>query len=339
MKNDKLIPGLILVLIGLVILLDNFGYIDFHWSNLWHLWPMFLIIAGVNLVFAHNKTPLATILKVGVVIVGFALLLFGRFGDRMGLPIYYSFHNDNHDRDNNDKDDDDDDDDDDDTTATTSSKGIVKISGSSTFNQPYTADAKIAQLNISGGGTKYILNDTTNQLFKADTKEHFGKYEFTHSNNGSTYVLNFDMKDKKNGHFNWDTGDDKSNSVTFQLNANPVWDINVETGATSLDFDLAKFKIRSLKLNGGVASLKVKLGRPLDNTNVEVSTGVASVEINIPEGAACRINTDSGLSSTNFDGFTKTSDGNYETPGFAASPNKMYINISGGLSDFTVNRY
>ena len=337
MKNDKLIPGLILVLIGLVILLDNFGYIDFHWSNLWHLWPMFLIIAGVNLVFAHNKTPLATILKVGVVIVGFALLLFGRFGDRMGLPIYYSFHNDNHDRDNNDKDDDDDDDDDD-TTATT--KGdIVQVESNNGYNTPYTTDAKIAQLNISGGGTEYLLSDTTNQLFKADTKEHFGKYEFSHRNEGSTYILDFKMKDKKGGHFNWSSGDDKSNSATFKLNPNPIWDISVETGATSLDFDLTKFKIRTLKLSGGAASFDVKLGQPQVNTNVEVSTGMASVNINIPQNAACRIKTDSGLSSTDFDGFTKKDDDTYETPGYETAANKINININGGISDFNVHRY
>jgi len=337
MKNDKLIPGLILVLIGGVILLDNFGWIDFDWGDIWHLWPLFLIIAGVNLVFAHTNSALATVLKIGVVVVGFIFLIlaFGTFGNRTRLASHYGwFHhhwNNDNDDNNNSKDDDDDDDD------TTSSKSVVKIEGSSSFNLPYTADAKTAKLSISGGGTSYTLNDTTTQLFKADTKEHFGRYEFTHSNSGSNYVLDFHMKDKK-GHFNWDT-DDKSNAVNFKLNPNPEWDISVETGATDLDFDLSKFKIRNISLNGGAASLKVRLGQPLANTNVEVSTGVASVEINIPENAACRISTDSGLSSTDFDGFTKKDDGDYETAGFDAAKNKIYIHITGGLSDFTVNRY
>jgi len=336
MKNDKLIPGLILVLIGAVILLDNFGYISFHWANIWHIWPIFLIIGGVNLVFANNRTPLATALKVGVVVLGFGLLLFGNFGNNWGFPVYsYNWHNHGHD--NNDKDDDDDDDDDDDSTATTGK--IVKVEGSSVFNQPYTTDAKVAQLHISGGGTEYNLKDTTNQLFSADTKEVFGKYDFSHSNNGSTYILDFKMKDQKGGHFNWHSDNDKSNSATFKLNANPIWDIYVETGATALNFDLSKFKVRSLKLSGGAASFDVKLGQPLVNTAVEVSTGMSSVTISIPENAACRINTDSGLSSTSFDGFNKTSDGNYETSGYASAQNKININISGGISDFNVHRY
>ena len=123
MKNDKLIPGLILVLIGAAFLLDNFGYINFHWSNIWHLWPIFLIIGGVNLVFANNRTPLATMLKIGVVILGFGLLLFGNFGNRWGFPFYSYTTHDHHNNNNNDSDDDDDDDDDD----TTGAKGIVKI--------------------------------------------------------------------------------------------------------------------------------------------------------------------------------------------------------------------
>ena len=54
---------------------------------------------------------------------------------------------------------------------------------------------------------------------------------------------------------------------------------------------------------------------------------------------ACKIITDSGLSSNSFDGFNKTDDDNYETPGFDAAKSKIIINISGGISDFKVHRY
>src|SRR6195952_3434753 len=103
MRNDKLIPGLVLVLIGAAFLLNNFGYLHFHWYNIFHLWPIFLVIGGVNLVFAHNKSPLATAVKIGVVVLGIGLLLFGNFGDR------YNFWPSSHFSYNNDKDDDDDD--------------------------------------------------------------------------------------------------------------------------------------------------------------------------------------------------------------------------------------
>jgi hypothetical protein len=331
MRNDKLVPGAILVCIGAIFLLNNFGYIDFHWMNVIHLWPIFLIMGGVNLVFANNKSAWATILKLSVVVLGFGLLLFGRFDRYSFWPGAYNFHY-NDDRDNNDGNDDDNSDD-----STSTDQGVVKIQGSSVFNKDYTADAKLARLNISGGGTTYTLNDTTSQLFKAETKEFYGKYEFNSTKEDSVYVLNLKMKNNKGWHF--DSDDNKSNLADIKLNSNPVWDINVETGATKLDFDLSKFKIKNLTLKGGAASFDVKLGNPLVSTNVEVSTGVSEVNISVPKEAACSIRTNSGLSSNEFEGFDKKDNGLYETSGFDAAKNKIYIHMSGGVSDFKVKRY
>ncbi|MDR6940314.1 LiaI-LiaF-like domain-containing protein [Mucilaginibacter pocheonensis] len=332
MRNDKLVPGAILVCIGAIFLLNNFGYIDFHWMNVIHLWPIFLIMGGVNLVFANNRTAWATILKLSVVILGFGLLLFGHFERYSFWPGRYNFHyNDDNNNDNNDSDDDDDSD------SSGTDHGVVKIEGSSVFNKEYTPDAKLARLNVSGGGTTYTLNDTTSQLFKAETKEFYGKYEFNSSKEDSVYVLDLKMKNNKGWHF--DSDENKSNMANIKLNPNPVWDINVQTGATKLDFDLSKFKIKNLTLKGGAASFDVKLGNPLASTNVEVSTGVSEVNINVPKEAACSIRTNSGLSSNEFAGFDKKDDNRYETPGFDAAKTKIYIHMSGGVSDFKVNRY
>jgi hypothetical protein len=296
--------------------------------NILHLWPVFLIMGGVNLVFAHNRSAWATILKLAVVIGGFALLLFGNFGNRYNFwpgKYTYNFNDDSND------------DDDDDSDSSSTDKGVVKIEGSSVFNKDYTPDAKLARLNISGGGTTYTLNDTTSQLFKAETKEFYGKYEFTNSKEDSVYVLNLRMKNNKGWHF--DSDDNKSNLADIKLNPNPIWDINVETGATKLDFDLSKFKIKNLTLKGGAASFSVKLGVPLATTNVEVATGVSEVNISIPKDAACSIRTNSGLSSNEFEGFNKKDNNLYETAGFDAAKNKIYIHMSGGVSDFKVKRY
>jgi hypothetical protein len=326
MKNDKLIPGIILVAIGAAILLANFGFLHFYWYNIFHLWPIFLVIAGVNLVFAHNKTIWATILKIAVVVVGVGLLFFGNFGDRYNFWPRNHFTYNSHDDDNNNSNDNDDNDSDDDDSDSGKMVGA--------FNEPYKAGIKYAKLNISGGGTTYNLSDTTNQLFNASTKDDQSRYDFSHSMEDSVYVVNFKMKDHNGFHF-----DSDKNEADFRLNPNPIWDILVETGATKLDFDLSKFKVRQIKLHGGAAAFDVKLGAPLALTNVEISTGVSSVDISIPQDAACSIETDSGLSDNHFDGFNKTRDNNFETPNFATAKNKIHVHISGGLSDFKVSRY
>ena len=296
----------------------------FHWSNFIYLLPILIIIGGINLIFGHYRSGFwVTALKLLVLIVGFGLLAFGNFGRRHDFWPHNSYQYN---------------DDDNDSENYNGDKGIVKIEGNSIFNEPYTAGTKTARLNISGGGTVYNLSDTTNQLFNASTKEFFGKYNFSHSIDDSVYVLNFDMQHNHGAHLGWHDHD-KSNSATFKLNTTPEWEINVETGATKLNFDLSKFKVRALKLSGGAAAFDVRLSQPLATTNVTVETGVSEVNIAIPSSAACRITTDSGLSSDNFYGFTKKDDNSYETEAFGASNNKFYIKLSGGVSDFKVRRY
>lgn len=322
MKKDKIIPGLILVGIGAFLLLRNAGVLNLHvhWENFLFLWPVFLVIGGVNLILAHNRTIWAQAIKTLVLIGGICLLLFGNFGNRYNFWPGVFFHVD---RDN---------DDDNDNHGT-----ITKMQGDGSFTEAYHPKAKVAQLNITGGGTVYNLSDTTNQQFEAFTKETAATYELSRTDQDSVFVLNFDMK--KGSHFDWNSHNNKANTAEFKLNANPEWEINVEAGATKLDFDLQKFKIRSLEINGGAASFNVTLGQPLAETKVDVSTGAAEVRIKIPNGAACSIDTDSGLSSNHFEGFNKTDDNHYQTANFDSAKNKIIIHLDGGISDFKVSRY
>lgn len=321
MKNDKLVPGIILVTIGAIFLLHNFGYLHFHWYNLWRMWPIFLVIGGVNLLLAHNRSPWATVLKISVVVGGFALILFGNFDNDHGWwpRGRWSVNTDNSDDnvDDNGK--------------------IVKGSSTGTFTQPYDASIKAARLNISGGANTFRLNDTTSELFKADTKQFHGRYELLGHKEDSIYVMDFSMKNNK-GNWNWGS-DNENNIADMSLNTKPEWEINVEAGATDLNFDLSKYKLRELKLSGGAGQFVVKVGQPLESTNINVSTGASDVTIEVPENAACQIQSDTGLSSNTFDGFNKNSDGQYQTANFEAAKNKIYIHISGGISDFKVHKY
>ncbi len=327
MKKDKLITGLILVAIGAAFLLNNFGLIHFHWANIIHLWPIFLVIAGVNLVLSHNEAIWATATKIGVAVIGIGLILFGNFDDNYKYwPGSNFFYHHNMNSNNNDNDNDDSDDNADNTKAV--------IVGDGNFSQPYNVNAKNARLDISGGGTLYTLNDTTNLLFKAFSKDKHNKYSFSQYQDDSVYAIDFHMKNKNGLNLNTD-----KNQVNFFLNPNPEWQIHVETGASKLNFNLTKFKIRSLELRGGAASFDVKLGKPLSMTDVDVETGVSGVDISIPKDAACSIETESGLSDNHFEGFNKSDENSYETAGYQNAKTKIHIHISGGLSDFHVKRY
>ncbi len=328
MKRNRLFSGMLLLGIGILFLLDNFNMINFHWENVISLWPLFLIISGVNLVFSHYNHSNATPIKILIFVAVFIIIIYR--GAMMPRDNHFwgrHFNNSFFDSDDDSKDDNDDND---------NSKGVFKLEGNSTYNEPYTPQVKVASLNIKGGGATYTLQDTTNQLFSAATHELSGKFVFNSMATDSGKTINFDTNTSHHS-MNWDS--DKGNQATIKLNPNPEWNIDIAAGASKMDLDLTKFKIRKLLVKGGATSMDVKLGQPVGTMNVDISTGVSEVNISVPSGAACHINSKTGLSSKTFDGFESKSDNQYETTGFAAAPKKIYINLKGGISDFSVKRY
>jgi len=327
MRNDKLIPGTVLVIIGILFLLDNFGTIDFDWFSLVRLWPILLVIAGVNLVFAHNQSPTATGLKMLVLVGGLAFLIVNGLnhrGDHRSWRRMFSHVDD---------------------ADTVFDKDDIHSGdkNSAHYQELYKPTIKQAVLNISGGATSYTINQATNNLFEADTREIGGKhYTLNTSVDSLTETLDFTMDGGEENHhhgFVFNFGDSDNNKGFIKLNTTPIWEINVEAGVAQINFDLSPFKVQKLKIDGGVSSFHVKMGEPVGETNIDVSTGIARLTLEVPKDAACHITTDSGLSSKRLDGFDKTDDNEYETPGFDKAKNKMYINLSGGLSKFRVNKY
>jgi len=335
MKRDRLFTGMFLLGIGILFLLNNFNVINFHWSNILSLWPIFLIISGVNIVFPHYNSSGATAVKVLVFLALFALVVY-----RGVMPADNHFWNRNfnghtffNDHNHNDDDSDDDNSDDNDDN----SKNVVKMESSSTYSEPYTPEVKVANLNIRGGGVTYVLQDTTKDLFNASTQEMSGRFLFSTTASDSGKVINFTTKNS-NHSIDWDS--DNGNKASIKLNPNPEWNVDIAAGASKLDLDFSKFKIRNLHVKGGAASMDFKLGQPVaSNTTVDVATGVSEVNISVPEGAACQINSKTGLSSKNYEGFQSKTDGQYQTAGFDSAPKKIYLNLKGGISDFSVKRY
>ena len=203
-----------------------------------------------------------------------------------------------------------------------------------TYVQPFDPSVKAAKLTLNGGTSIYKVSDTTTQLFRADAMLFHSRYALNGHKQDSIYTMDLTMKSKSKTQVG-----KQSDSVNLKLNLAPIWDIDVNTGATDLDFDLSKYKLRNFKIEGAAGSFSVKLGQPLVQTDVSISVGAADVTVNIPKNAACRIEDHSALSSVTYDGFNKKYDGSYETPGFSSAKNKTLVHFAGGLADFKVHKY
>jgi hypothetical protein len=324
MKTNRIFPGLLFLFFGVVFLLNNFGYLDFHWSNVFRLWPIILIMVGLNLIFSNNRSPWATFIKIVVIIGGLTYILFGGIWNRAedsrswNLPFEKKSRIDRQEKKEN--------------------KSVTKLEGKGNFNISFTPGTQLAVLNINGGATKYELNASTPDLFKAETHEFYSGFKLDHRTIDSVQILDFNMKGEGDNKWNFKNGT-KSNKAIIWLNTQPEWEVNIAAGASELDFDLSKFKVKKLKIEGGAASFDIKLGEPLTSTQVDIQTGVSETVVKVPAAIACRIVTDAGLSSKSFEGFTTKNSNTFETENFESAPKKIFIYLKGGVSEFKVKRY
>jgi len=129
------------------------------------------------------------------------------------------------------------------------------------------------------------------------------------------------------------------NRVDVKLNPNPVWNINIDMGAGEGDFDLTPFSVKTVSINAGAADIELKLGDKAAQTDVKVSSGVASVSIKVPESVGCRIEKDGALNINELDDFENVGGGVYLSPDYDKATKKITIKFDGGMSRFKVKRY
>jgi hypothetical protein len=147
MKLDRIIWGIILLFVGGVLLLENFNVIEFYWRNVWSFWPIFLIIAGINILFNRNRSQVGNIISIAVVVITLSFLFYK---GQQPPKNRTSFFNVGPDMDINLNDDDDDNWDD-----SVSEKRM-------NFSEPFNGDStKKVVLDISGGGTSFKLDGNT----------------------------------------------------------------------------------------------------------------------------------------------------------------------------------
>lgn len=309
MKTGYIIRGLILIFLGSVILLDNLNIVEFYWSSVWRFWPVIFILIGMNMIVSRMQNKKLA----PAIVASITLALLGIIGYQ-GLQPKESgwvFITD----------------------------GIKKPKLS--YNKAYFIESyqgsKNVQLNIGGAAGNFDLRDTTSSLFEAEVSQTIGNYTLKKTKKDSLDVLNFKMRD---GQSKLNLNDLDDNQTAISLNQAPIWDINLMMGAGSIDFDLTPYKVRSLKFEGGAASLDAKIGDRQELTDVSVEAGAASIKIEVPKESGCRIELDDvAISSNNFSEFIKKADGSYETSNYSTSKNKVNIIFKGAVSSFKVERY
>jgi hypothetical protein len=299
MKLSTLFWGVLFVLIGGLFLLNNIGVLNVDWTTVWRLWPMILIFWGLSILVGNQRPP------------WYAVLLM------IGLMIFMVVA----------------------FVTTEWIHGDFEVSGedsyAQTFEEPMAPKTEHATFRLQSGAGKFFIRDTTTQLVKAQTQVSFGKYNLSREQSDHSTYVTLDFRGKSR---NWNFGRTR-NRADVQLNTTPIWNIQIDVGAASTNFDLSPYKVEELRLNAGASSLKVRLGNRSEEMRVRIKTGASSTSVEVPESVGCEVRLQTALSGKRIRGFEKISSNHYQTSNFDGAAKKIYIDVEAGVSQVTVERY
>ncbi|MEX0736952.1 MAG: DUF5668 domain-containing protein [Bacteroidota bacterium] len=300
MKTGSIFWGTLFIVLGGLFLLNNLDVLDVDWWTVMKLWPLVLVFWGLTAVFGKQPIRWYTVLFI-IFLVIVMLAVTGVIG-------WFERHE----------------------------EFDVADSRNQQFSEGFDGPVDRAEFRLSAGAGKFYLEGTTEQLIEASTRTTFGRYELDRDHSGGQERFSLRMRGGRSGI--WFPGRTR-NQVEVRLHPDPVWDIVAEVGAAALEFDLAPFKTSEVRIDGGAASFKLKLGDRSEETHVWVRTGASSVGIEVPESVGCELNIVAPLSGKHFPGFEKVGNRIYQTDDFDSSVKKIFIDVDAGVSSIRVTRY
>lgn len=302
MKNSIYFWGTFLMVLGTCLLIDNLHQFPVDTSNLILWWPVILIIWGLSLL----KIP-EIIKSILMAIAGafFAIIIYTLIS---GTFNFFNFFDNHHDNGGN------------------FSENCTSLEEVRNVDK----NIKYAKLNLSTGASRFDLSGTKNYVYHVVSNSSNCKIDQDFPSD-SLIVLNFN-------HGNGKKISKISKQNKMQLYNGYIWDLDISSGASSMDLNLKDMKIASLEIDAGASNTELTLDALLPLTNVNINCGAAEFVIIIPKNAGCSVQGDLALSNFNFVGLEKNSAGVYISKDYYQNDKKIDFNIDGALSNIKIIR-
>ncbi|MGE5365027.1 MAG: LiaI-LiaF-like domain-containing protein [Bacteroidota bacterium] len=327
MNGKKIFWGVFFITIGALILMNNFSSVDMNWHFIWKLWPVLLVLIGLNHIFRESRSRWIISLT-GALLAG--LVIFSAYKTTTRF-ISHGFMDDmviddsdfeSFDWDNG-KDD----------SAATDTSSVSNEANVYTLDMDNSIKTGLLHLEAAAGSIK--VRPPVSNMFSIETKGNFINYNYNADVKNGRANIYFT---KEKSHVRLKKGFIKSN-IDIALNSAPVWDVDFDLGASYADMDLSPYKISRINFHSGASSVKLKLGDLYKNTALMFESGVSSVEILVPRSSGVQISMKNSLAARDFDNFQKTGDNTYRTGNYNSASKKIDIKLEAGISSIKVHQY
>lgn len=300
-RGGGLFWPILLIGLGTIFLLSNLGLLPANlWVVLWQLWPVLLIVLGLEVLLSRRSAWGGTL---GALLA--LLLVLGLTGAVYAAQSYPSFLR-------------------------------IPELRSQQVEHPL-AGVRQAEVTIDfpgGRGSLTALGDSQNLIEGEVTT--YGDLRDDYSSNGDGARVLLDSRFFPSGP-RWFGGGQERWAVA--LNPSVAYDLKLDGGSGSYEFDLGRLNLRSLAIHGGSGQVRVTLPES-GQYRFKLDAGSGSVDVRVPEGVAVRVEYDAGSGSLNAPGLRRVSgsgrDGVYESPGFSQSGPYVVIDLDGGSGSVSI---
>jgi hypothetical protein len=141
------------------------------------------------------------------------------------------------------------------------------------------------------------------------------------------------------GSSNWWRGN-LHNILTVQLNENLPTSLSVNAEASDIKLDLSSIIAEAVNVDSGASAIWMKLGSKQLSSEVNIDTGVSSIELLVPKNSGVKVQVDGGLNIKDLPSdFVELSKDAYQSPDYDKSENKINITLDMGVSKLKLTTY
>lgn len=291
-----LVWPLLLISIGLVFLLGNFGLIGpVSVVALLSLWPLILIILGIDIAVGRRWPLAALAADVLVIGVGIALITLNPATTAGVFPLY------------------------------------VGGSGGPTVKsvEVARADVRSMTLRLSAGAGTYELRGGASALAHAESDRddlRLARADVT----SDRADVRIDQGPTGSG---FRFGPTTASHVLVAVASDVPTSLTVDAGAGEFAIDTSDIKVTDARISVGAASVRLVLPHPAGDVPITISAGASSIVVEVPAGVEARINSTGGLNSTRFENPRFSGS---ETGGYASAKDRVTVRITSGVTSIIV---
>ena len=155
MKTSHIFWGALFIVLGLLILVNNFSPIDLDWRNLWQYWPVVLVLFGISMLIKNvaGKSLIAGTAAIILAVIIFASVKFTTcfiFDDNFEIDI---------------------------------GSGVSGDYSVTEYREAFDSSIAKAVLYLDGGAGSFRIGSETDDLIYAKTEVVMNNFNFNKSHN------------------------------------------------------------------------------------------------------------------------------------------------------------